>query len=252
MLVSDLARPLRRALRASVVLGRCLSPSRARSVLSAGALLAVGLAAGYCLSVLAGRPWGSPDDHRPRRPAAVAMPGAAAPYVIESEPLAPGSELPPLTSSWLNGPSPEQVLPAGHGVVVVDVWAGWCPYCRAEAPGLLRAYQKYRDRGVTFVSITPDARPSAEQFMSDFELPWPCLYEAPDETLRALGALHRIGPNRSVPPTLYVVGADGKVAWSDRQARYRHEDVDASVRHLEKAIEEALGKGDSDSPMNDG
>lgn len=210
-------------------------PGRLRAVAAAGllALIAAACLAAACrLSPLV-LGLVVPSGHRPRLPPPTLPRPSAAQHPIETRPLAPGTELPPL-------PAGAEPARAAGEVVVVDVWAGWCPFCRAEAPGLLRTYERYEDRGVRFVSLTPDPGPEAEQFVQEFGLPWPCVYSAPAETLAALGALNRFGDHCEVAPTLYVVGRDGRVAWSDQGARYRHEDPATAVRQLQRAIDEAL------------
>ena len=43
-------------------------------------------------------------------------------------------------------------------VVVVDVWATWCVPCVERFPHMVSLYQRYKDRGVEFVSMSVDDR----------------------------------------------------------------------------------------------
>lgn len=45
-------------------------------------------------------------------------------------------------------------------VVLVNVWATWCPPCRAEMPMIEAAYARYRDQGFTVLAVNQreDAR----------------------------------------------------------------------------------------------
>lgn len=42
--------------------------------------------------------------------------------------------------------------------VLVDFWASWCMPCRAENPNVVKAYNKYKDKGFTVLGVSLDAQ----------------------------------------------------------------------------------------------
>src|SRR5262245_45554913 len=89
-----------------------------------------------------------------------------------SRPLGKGDVFPPLVAEgWVNGPPPSPGAP-NMRLLVVDLWADWCPYCRRGAPDLLQVYHKYSDRGVAFVSLTNMLKVAVEGFVREFSVPW--------------------------------------------------------------------------------
>lgn len=59
-------------------------------------------------------------------------------------------------------------------VVLVNLWATWCPPCKEEMPALQSLYNKYRDQGFVVIAIN-DGDPTADvlQFVKDYRLTFP-------------------------------------------------------------------------------
>ena len=64
--------------------------------------------------------------------------------------------------------------------VLVNLWATWCPPCRAEMPAIQKLYDEYKDQGlvVLAVNMTYQDDPAAVlPFVQDHELSFPILLE---------------------------------------------------------------------------
>ncbi|AXY74992.1 DUF4369 domain-containing protein [Paraflavitalea soli] len=57
--------------------------------------------------------------------------------------------------------------------VLIDFWASWCAPCRAENPTLIAAWQKYKDKNFTILSVSLDDKkePWLKAIQKD-QLPW--------------------------------------------------------------------------------
>lgn len=96
-----------------------------------------------------------------------------------------------------------------HGdVVVVNVWASWCPPCRAETDDLETVYQATREQGVSFVGVNiRDSRDRAISFMEG-RVTYPSIYDPASAYAR-----HFTEPPAPVgPPATLVIDRTGHVA----------------------------------------
>lgn len=69
---------------------------------------------------------------------------------------------------------PASLLDYQGQVVLVNLWATWCPPCKEEMPALEAFYRKHEEDGFIIVAIN-DGDPTADviQFVADYELTFP-------------------------------------------------------------------------------
>ena len=111
----------------------------------------------------------------------------------------------------------------------------------------MRTFQQFKHRDVLFVSLSVNPKARVQSYVDKFKVPWPCGFGATIELMEAFGAVNHmgVGTDEKVIPTLYVIGRDGRICWSDARSRYNHQDVEMTMRNLSAAIEQALS---ADSP----
>lgn len=80
---------------------------------------------------------------------------------------------PELTLTDLNGTA--RSLADYHGqVILVNLWATWCPPCKEEMPTLQAFHNKYDDEGFAVIAINDgDPTPDVIQFVKDYRLTFP-------------------------------------------------------------------------------
>ena len=103
-----------------------------------------------------------------------------------AEPIQPGLEMPNFTFPDING---KEVSLSDHRgkVVLVNVWATWCPPCRQEMPSMQSLYEKFKGENfeILAVSIDSEGREAVAPFMRKMNLTFPALLD-PGETIRSL------------------------------------------------------------------
>jgi thiol-disulfide isomerase/thioredoxin len=52
-------------------------------------------------------------------------------------------------------------------VVVLNIWATWCPPCRREMPDLDKLEQTYASSGLTVIALSDEDMPTVKQYVTD-------------------------------------------------------------------------------------
>jgi peroxiredoxin len=91
----------------------------------------------------------------------------------------------------------------GSGVIL-NIWATWCPPCRAEMPALERVHNAYKDQGLVVLSVNAtnqDTLSALDAFVTENHLSF---LIALDER----GVVQKLYAVRSLPSTFFI-GRDG-------------------------------------------
>ena len=139
--------------------------------------------------------------------AALALPAAAQP-LKESQPL----------KQWKGGATPALELQDVDGklhrladyrgkVVLLNFWATWCAPCREEMPSMQSLRQSFEGRPFAVLAVNVgEGERAARDFGEKMALRFPILLDRDMTATRAWSA--------RVLPASYVIGPDGKVAYS--------------------------------------
>ncbi len=72
-------------------------------------------------------------------------------------------------------------------VVLLNIFATWCPPCRHETPDLVNLSKKFADQQVAFVGVSMDEGGTSvvQTFVNDYNIPYPVVLPSPDNPLTA-------------------------------------------------------------------
>ena len=115
-------------------------------------------------------------------------------------------------------------------VVVLDIWATWCPPCRAMIPHEREMVERLKDKPFALVSISVDEKKKTlTEFLAKEQMPWTHWWNGSD------GGVIEEWDVRYYP-TIYVIDAQGVIRHKD----LRGEELEKAVNAL---LEEAAKTG---------
>ena len=119
-------------------------------------------------------------------------------------PIQLGSEAPNFDFPDLDG---KKVSLSDHRgkVVLVNIWATWCPPCRQEMPSMQRLYEKFKGENLEILAVSIDStgREAVAPFMRKMNLTFPALLD-PKETIKPLYRITGV-------PESFIIDKDGIV-----------------------------------------
>ncbi len=123
---------------------------------------------------------------------------------FSAAPAAVRYDAPALALSDLSG-APHQLADYRGQVVLVNLWATWCPPCQAEMPLFQQYFERHHDEGFTVVAVE-DGEPASDvkAFVAKYQLTFPIWldpsHEATDHAFKTMNL-----------PTSYVIDRTGQI-----------------------------------------
>lgn len=144
-------------------------------------------------------------------------------YTVKN--LSIGKTIPSLSAENLDGKK-ETISDYAGKVVVLDMWATWCPPCRAMIPHETEMVKELKDKPFALISISADdKKDTLTDFLKDTPMPWNHWWVGSQSKVHeALNIEHY--------PTIYVIDAKGVIRYKE----IRGEELEKAV---EKLLEEA-------------
>jgi len=139
----------------------------------------------------------------PQRQAQAAVASTASPTAPTATPA------PSRGPAAVGRPAPDFALPTAKGqtvrlsdyrgqVVLVNLWATWCPPCRMELPELVAAFNRYRDRGFTILAVNQgEGRDEVQAFAGEYGMAFPVLLDPEGRVLS-------LYPTRGIPASFLI------------------------------------------------
>jgi len=90
--------------------------------------------------------------------------------------------------------------------VLVNIWATWCPPCRAEMPAIEKLYLEYKDQDFVVLGLkatVQDNQTTIIPFIKEYNLTFPILLDELGEVSRAY-QIHSL-------PTSFFINRDGTI-----------------------------------------
>lgn len=89
-------------------------------------------------------------------------------------------------------------------VIVLNLWATWCPPCRREMPALQAVWERHQDEGLVVLALNQgESTDTVTDFAREYDLTFPLALDPGG----AIGATYRL----TAYPTTFFIGRDGVI-----------------------------------------
>ncbi len=96
-------------------------------------------------------------------------------------PITVGSQAPQFSASTLDAVPRTKTLDDYKGkVILLNVWATWCPPCREEMPSIERLHNEFKGQGLAVVAVSvddPGKEDEIREFVREFGLTFEILHD---------------------------------------------------------------------------
>ncbi|MGH7677706.1 MAG: peroxiredoxin family protein [Gemmatimonadaceae bacterium] len=130
-------------------------------------------------------------------------------YVLRDElfPIEVGSRAPDFTARTVDGSNRVKTLADYRGkVVVLNVWATWCPPCIEEMPSFERLHRQVPDTNLAIVAVSIDDVVGADS-VSQFARGLGVTFDVLLDSVRAIDRAYQV---RGYPET-FIIARDGTI-----------------------------------------
>ena len=137
-----------------------------------------------------------------------------------------GATLPDLKSEDLDGKAVKLSDYKGK-VVVLDIWATWCPPCRAMIPHERELVKRLKDKPFALISVSfDDEKETLTKFLEKEPMPWVHWYN---------GRKGQIGEQLNIRffPTIFVLDAKGVIRYKGVRGEAMDKAVDTLLAEME-------------------
>jgi cytochrome c biogenesis protein CcmG, thiol:disulfide interchange protein DsbE len=86
-------------------------------------------------------------------------------------------------------------------VILLNLWATWCPPCREEMPSMQKLYEEYKSKNFTIVAVSGESMDTVKNFLSKNKYDFPIFIDDNNQLNRTYGT--------GSIPTTYLIDKNG-------------------------------------------
>jgi len=152
--------------------------------------------------------------------------------------LSPGTKAPDFTLPKLDGSKftlSTCFKKAPKKVVLLDIWATWCPPCRSEIPFLIKLQKTFAGKDVVIVGVSVDrSKDEVVKFVKEQKINYTILH---DPSAKTVGAPYKV---TGIPAT-YIIDKKGVIRYAEvgfprdeEQGRQKAAEMERQIKSLLK------------------